>query len=70
MRMMLRKIMHELGKKLILFLRPLEILNIRLQQQSVFQGINLSNIVLGAGGCHISEPKPTRNDSKNTIRSC
>jgi len=32
--------------------------------------MHLSNTVLGAVGCHIPEPKPTRNISKNTIRSC
>jgi hypothetical protein len=40
--------MHELGEKAHLNPETFGILNIRLQQQSVFQRIHLSNIVLGA----------------------
>jgi hypothetical protein len=41
--------------------------NIQLQQQSIFQRIHLSNIVLGAVGYHIPESKPTRNIFRNTL---
>jgi hypothetical protein len=36
----------------------------------IFQRMHLSNTMLGAAGCCIPEPKPIRNISKNTIRSC
>jgi hypothetical protein len=49
LREMLRKAMHELGEKAHLKSQDLWKLNIRLQQ-SVFQGIHLSDIVLGAVG--------------------
>jgi hypothetical protein len=41
--------MHELGEKAHLKSQDLWKLNIRLQQQSVFQRIHLSDIVLGVG---------------------
>jgi hypothetical protein len=61
--------MHELGEKAHLKSQDLWTLNIRLQQQSVFQRMHLSIIVLGAAGCRIPE-KPIRNISENTIRTC
>jgi hypothetical protein len=42
-------------------------MNIWLQQQSIFQNIHISNIVLGAAGWQNPEPRLNKNISKNTI---
>jgi hypothetical protein len=65
MREMLRKAMLELGKKAYLKSQDLWKLNIRLQKQSVFQRIHLSDIVLGVAGRHIPEKNLNRNIFKN-----
>jgi hypothetical protein len=62
-----RRLCLSKGEKLILILRPLEFEH-PTSTTVIFPKDPLSNIMLGAAGCHIPESKPTRNTSKNTIR--
>jgi hypothetical protein len=58
------------GKKLILNPETLGNFDHMTSNKINFPKGASANTVLGAAGCRILEPKPIRNISKKTIRSC